>query len=158
MVCGALINAMEVRNVSDILTYNIRYLFQDYFNFLANVMFGKKYYVKVNGVWSSWRGRRKRNGNLIVRYGVDKHKWELSENDFARCKESNKEKIQQKTIDLNVRDLQSLAPENTAFRDRMIRFRTRPTREDRMQALLTNDFDREFRRVIANMNDIMENT
>lgn len=146
MIIGAVENAMDVRDLRDILKYNIRYLFHDYFNFLANLFFGKKYYVKVNGVWSAWRGRQKRNKNLLVRYGVDKHKWELSEDDYKRCKESNKEKIQQKIIDLNVRDLQSSGPR--AAREGFIR---NYNRQGQRNYIPIEDIDREMQRILANM-------
>lgn len=79
--------------------------------FLINVIFGKKYIVKINGTWTIARGKKRKSGQLFVLYGNDCHEWLLQEDEWSVIKVNWSEKqIQDEVIKRNITDLQEKNP------------------------------------------------
>lgn len=83
---------------------------RDLWELFKNFVLGKKYIVKVNGVWSVCRGHKK-HGILRIWYGPDCHKWVLHEQEHREIeKDWDEDRIEREVISQNIQDLKKKHP------------------------------------------------
>lgn len=79
---------------------------------IKNAFLGDKYFVRINGVWSVYRGKRRRGSEiLLVKYGPDKHLWKLMPADWDMVDDNWKhERVEKEVVDRNILELKRLHP------------------------------------------------
>lgn len=88
---------------------------------IKNAFLGDRYFVKINGVWSVYRGKRRRGSDILyVKYGQDKHLWKLGRVDWDMVDDNWKpERIEKEVIDKNIRELKRKHPKKKGDDDEM---------------------------------------
>lgn len=80
--------------------------FKSLYRKIIDLIYGAKYIVRVNGVWSVCRGRCNKDNVLKIKYGKDKHTWVLDgRNWIAISKNWSDEMIEIRVAQSNIDEL-----------------------------------------------------
>lgn len=78
--------------------------FCNFIDWIKSELFGDLYLVRVNGVWSSYRGKLI-GGKLKIKYGKDKHIWYLDYEDFIPPSKTEIKNLDKCVIEKNIESL-----------------------------------------------------